>query len=971
MSLRSAWIVAGCMAITGAVFEAGAAWNTVDQQNLLDARWDASYDKINEHLNRSGSAPENSHQALIWRTDDGEVEVILRRTEALLNAIQNMFGAPSMTALADELETLKQQAVGNYSSRTLFKQVCDLRRRIATKNPMLDFDTLMFTGYESTKPQFHSQQMAWFAKHDPGAGLYMVRGFDGSSPEVLDMLENTSVSNGDYAGEGLSNTNPRWGGYASFLRPELSFDARKVMFAWSPHACNCEWGGSVKKYSSEGTHRIFGMDIDGSNLRQLIDHPEGQFGKYYDDYDPCFLPSGRILFVSDRHNGGQRCGNTAVSGDFYTMKADGSDMYRISWHETNVRCPVVDHDGRVIFSRWDYVDRHAYSAQCFWIMYPDGADPRAPHGNYIEDDKPFHPISETDIRPIPNTTGKYMGIEGGHHQAYRGNVVVIDINKRAKYEEQIRFFWPHWQMGGDNPGINESERFTKPRRNFKMPWPLSEQFVIATEYSEILLLDEFGNEVLLFDCEPLFQIHAGYPLPVKPRPKPTAIQPRTYQGERYEQAKQAHDLPKATISVMNVYETDTPFPQDTKITHLRICQILGRPKNPWGTSRNVYLGWSDGTLIKHVIGTVPVEEDGSAFFQAPIEREIYFQAVDSTGMAVTSMLSGTFVHPGEHLTCLGCHEDKWIAPSPGNTPLATQRPPSEITPEVDGSYPFTYHRLVKIPVFDTKCAPCHESKNVDISFDYWDKSVTSCSDNSGDDGPGWHVGDLQDYVTYYGAAYGKWADIYCYKDGGHEGQLQLGYPGSNRSRSIPMQIGARACSLTDVLQQHEDAGKTDLTYEEFHRITLWMDMNCQEMATYELTDDARARQEAGEEVWPSWNESGMDPANPTGIQLEGDYWEGASPVGGIERTRWQTGHFPAPSVAFRQGSILVSELPPGVARIVVCDMSGRVVAQRRVENGTSRRVASLPVDCMGPGMYLTRVQSRGREWVTSSIVGRP
>lgn len=132
---------------------------------------------------------------------------------------------------------------------------------------------------------------------------------------------------------------------------------------------------------------------------------------------------------------------------------------------------------------------------------------------------------------------------------------------------------------------------------------------------------------------------------------------------------------------MDIYESDFDWPTPRpKITHLRICQVLGRPKRrPWNTRRNVWLGWSDGALLKAVIGTVPVEDDGSVYFEAPIEREIFFQAVDSTGMAVQSMLSGTYVHPGEHLSCIGCHEDKWTAAAPGHTPTALKRPPSTIT----------------------------------------------------------------------------------------------------------------------------------------------------------------------------------------------------------------------------------------------------------------------------------------------------
>ena len=138
-------------------------------------------------------------------------------------------------------------------------------------------------------------------------------------------------------------------------------------------------------------------------------------------------------------------------------------------------------------------------------------------------------------------------------------------------------------------------------------------------------------------------------------PIPTA----TFQGER-ENSAEHH---RATISVMNVYKSDFTWPDDTRITDLRIIQVFPKPWNS-PLANNPRIGYSDSPNVRMVLGTVPVEEDGSAYFEAPVEKEIYFQALDERGMAVQSMRSGTYVHPGEQLSCLGCHEDKWEAVPP-------------------------------------------------------------------------------------------------------------------------------------------------------------------------------------------------------------------------------------------------------------------------------------------------------------------
>jgi len=119
------------------------------------------------------------------------------------------------------------------------------------------------------------------------------------------------------------------------------------------------------------------------------------------------------------------------------------------------------------------------------------------------------------------------------------------------------------------------------------------------------------------------------------------------------------------------------------------------------------------------LGIVPVEEDGSVYCEAPVGKAIYFQLLDEKGMAVQSMRSATYVHPGESLSCMGCHEDKWNAKSKYAAPLAMKRAPSKLVPEViGGAIPFNFYQLVKIPVFDRKCVDCHKKnpKAPDMSF---------------------------------------------------------------------------------------------------------------------------------------------------------------------------------------------------------------------------------------------------------------
>jgi hypothetical protein len=212
-----------------------------------------------------------------------------------------------------------------------------------------------------------------------------------------------------------------------------------------------------------------------------------------------------------------------------------------------------------------------------------------------------------------------------------------------------------------------------------------------------------------------------------------------------------------------------------------------------------------------------VEADGSAYFEAPVEKAIYFQALDENGLAVQSMRSCTYVHPGENLSCVGCHEKKQKIRKPGKAPLALRRAPSKLRPNLeDGSCPLTYARLVE-PVLKGKCIPCHTKKKKPAP-------------------------DLKKYRFFF------------HGTGGHSGLQRMhgGY------RSIAGRFGAIHTGIAKILlkKHHREA----LTLAEINRITLWVDANSNYLGAY--YDEAAQR--AGKVVWPLID---MDPANPAGIDL--------------------------------------------------------------------------------------------------------
>jgi hypothetical protein len=256
----------------------------------------------------------------------------------------------------------------------------------------------------------------------------------------------------------------------------------------------------------------------------------------------------------------------------------------------------------------------------------------------------------------------------------------------------------------------------------------------------------------------------------------------------------------ATVSVVNVYQSQRIWPADATISALRVYQVYpmsvpsGDP--PHETGLRLPQSLDSVNIARAVLGTVPVEPDGSAHFTVPARRELFFQALDQHGLALTSMRSATQLQPGEHLTCQGCHEPRRQAPVvPSQPPLAFRRAPSPLQPDVDGTRPFSYPRLVQ-PVLNRNCVPCHAK--------------------SPDQAPRLDSEPLPYGRAHYFASYLSLMPKFGFFDyGGRD------FADARWYRTTPGEFGARASRLHAML----DAGHHDvrLSAEDAHRLAVWLD----------------------------------------------------------------------------------------------------------------------------------------------------
>ncbi|MHC5058678.1 MAG: HzsA-related protein, partial [Planctomycetota bacterium] len=769
-------------------------------------------------------------EALILSTDRTPVDIILRRTRALLDDIVRMPKSPDLSSERSALEALagrNRDGLDDAARRALFAEARALRRRIAFRNPLLNFDRIVFlTHGKIVRGERHmvDQYLGFNARR--GGGVRVLEGAFTGNPTVKRPLEGARVEGGRLGGREIE-------GKGSFMSLDLDYDGKTVYFAFTegehevPKNASYEnqqcWGPGEKRrgpkhyyFRPESTYHIFRARLDGTDLRQLTDG-------MWNEYDPCVLPNGRVAFVSERAGGGVRCGaRPCPTATLYSILPDGGDMIRLSWHDTNEWHPSVDNDGMLVYTRWDYVDRDSDIAHHIWHSLPDGRNPRSYHGNYPKS-RESRPWMEMSIRAIPGSR-RYVAVSAPHHGEAYGSLVLIDISKEDDRAcSQVLRLTPevHFPESETAPGKPHGKGRHSPRAElYGNPWPLSEDYYLCVydpgqRHYGIYLIDSFGNRELVYRDPDLACLD---PIPLRARKRPPVLPTRTAQAKADRPAG-APAPATGTVVVTNIYESELPWPEGTVIKELRIVNVFPK-SNVLQDSPNI--GRAKQSLGRGVYGTVPVESDGSAHFTMPAGGGVYFQAIDEQGLAVHTMRSATYLHPGETLSCVGCHQGKARAPVSRKVaaPLALRRAPSTIKPEPTGSYPLTFPRLVQ-PVLDAKCVACHDKKE------------------NAKRAPSLH-GDR--FVKYGWSEAFATLQRYGWGMAGGNGAIRS----NGRSYSVPGSDGARVSKLYKHLAKGHS--KLKLTPEEMRRITLWIDCNTNFYAAY-YDEAAQAR---GKVVRPRW-----------------------------------------------------------------------------------------------------------------------
>ena len=531
-------------------------------------------------------------------------------------------------------------------------------------------------------------------------------------------------------------------GTGSIRDPEVNYDAEKILFSYRKDA--------------EEFFNIYEINIDGSNLKQITSGP-------FDDLEPAYLPDGKIVFVSSRCKRWVNCWLTQVA-ILYRCNADGTNIQQLSANIEQDNTPAVLPDGRILYTRWEYIDRSQVDYHHLWAMRPDGTNQTVYFGN-------LHPSRVfIDARPIPGTTDVLMIDSPGHGRNEHAGQVSIVTSK----------FGPDQQSAVNKINLNV---------NYRDPYPISKDGFIIAIGNKIQMMDSSGATFDLYRLDPKMfpaDMACHEPRPVIKRKReriiPDMISPQQATGK---------------LLLTNVYiGRNMENVKPGTIKKLLVMESLPKPINYTGGMDPLTYGGS--FTLERILGTIPVEPDGSAYMELPANRSFFFIALDENDNAVKRMQSFTSVAPGEISSCVGCHEHRTTTPRQisSSTMIASTKPPYKPEPIKDIPQVFDFPRDIQ-PILDKHCIECHNP-------DKREGKVLL----TGDRGPMFSLSYA--YLTIYRQ----------FVDG--RNQARSNYP--------PYTIGAHPSKLLQkVLNKH---GKVNLSDIEIKKIRYWIESAATYPGTY-------------------------------------------------------------------------------------------------------------------------------------------
>jgi len=681
--------------------------------------------------------------------------------------------APVSDQQKQEFETLNQLISADRDDTDAYIDACKrmkaLRRKILFSHPALDFEKILINRNPPTKYSHNGDQH--LGRHSrTGPGLTMLSNWKNDKPTVTPLLKDKLPA-------------------GATRNPDLNFDADKVVFAY----CRDIEENNKQRYF------LYEAAIDGSWVRQItgdakdtFDTPDNRATVLIEDNDPCYLPNGDLMFISTRSQSFGRChgGRYNPAWVLYRSDKDGGNIRQISVGNENEYKPAIMNDGRITFSRWEYTNRHEMYFHMLWWCHPDGTSVSNFYGNDT-----ISPYMITEQRPIPGTN-KVIATAMAHHSYTTGSIILIDTDKGENGAEPITRLTPETKFPESEVGFNEVEE------HYSHPFAINEELFFVSKANHVLtrqgrtpptagrgiyLCDAFGGRELIYEDPTVASVS---PIPVIKRKRPK-MKPDSWDGTTAQ---------TGTLFIQNAYLTRNDPDKIIKpgmIKSIRVIEQGVQPKR----SRGALSATVRVEIPKKILGTVPVYEDGSAFFKVPVNKSIQLQILDKDNKAILTEKTFIYLKPGENRSCIGCHEKPGTAPVAGAV-IASRKAPSELKPPAGPSYPGgqTFMSSVQ-PVLDRYCISCH-------GLDKTEKDINLI--HNGDKKKPSSAMELINRGRHYI---------------GDKRAMSISHSESNTNVSRPYDFFAAANKVTKMIMSNH--GKTNMDQDSKNRIIEWFDINAQ------------------------------------------------------------------------------------------------------------------------------------------------
>jgi len=606
----------------------------------------------------------------------------------------------------------------------------------------------------------------------PGGGLYVVS-TENRTPEFTELVSSPT---------------------GQILDCDLSYDGKTVLFSW-------------RRVQEEGYH-IWRIDVNGQNLEQVTNGP-------WHDYNACWLPDGNIAFLSTREAQFAYCWHAPV-GVLHRMDRDGSSVQKLSANYLNDFTPYVLEDGRLIYGRWEYVDKPAIPIQSLWTVNPDGTCLSVYFGNRV-----LSPGTFMEARQLPGTT-KILCTMTGHNGPTRGAIGLVDRSLGINAQAAIQNLTPDVPL----PKVNEGNGNTSGTKQYSCPNPLDKERFLVSIQGPLLVRDIGGGCQSLVFAAPENGMQYFCAQPIRPRPVPPTV------STVFSPNKPKTD--EALLFVQDVYRGLEPYVKRGEVKAIRVVREMEKRVRidpnyrafgfqfPVISCGATYAG-------KDVLGEVPVAEDGSAHFRVPAQVPLYFMVLDEKGRALQRMRSFTHLMPRELQGCIGCHEPRHQT-SPKTSPKAFTGDPDRLEPPEWGAGGFDYARVVQ-PVLDKHCIRCHDARSAPKGLDLTGSSTDFFNVS--------YEVLARDPQGLEGSPYVNWIPTY----NGHE---------QNILKVEPKTWGSPRSKLAEiVLSGHPDKeGQTrfQMDASSQRRILAWIDLN---VPYYGTSETAYPEMEGCRRLYPN------------------------------------------------------------------------------------------------------------------------